>query len=164
MDRLWTPWRYTYLTESSPAEPCIFCARAAEKDDAENFIVHRGRLNFVILNRYPYNNGHVMVVPYAHVPTLEAAREDELAEMMSLVRQAEIHLRAAYRPDGFNIGMNIGASAGAGVAGHIHMHVVPRWNGDANFMSTIGETRILPEELSTTYEKLSRLGWANPGK
>ena len=163
MDRLWTPWRYTYLTKSGPAEPCIFCASAAEKD-AENFIVHRGRLNFVILNRYPYNNGHLMVVPYAHVPTLAAAPEDALAEMMSLVRQAEVNLRATYHPDGFNIGMNIGASAGAGVAGHIHMHVVPRWNGDANFMSTIGETRILPEELSTTYEKLSRLAWANPEK
>ena len=161
MDRLWTPWRYAYLTKSGPAEPCIFCAKAAEKNDAENFMVHRGKLNFVILNRYPYNNGHLMVVPYVHVSTLEGVTEDVLAEMMGLVRQAEINLRAMYRPDGFNVGMNIGASAGAGVAGHIHMHVVPRWAGDANFMSTIGETRILPEELSTTYEKLSRLTWGN---
>jgi ATP adenylyltransferase len=160
MDRLWTPWRYAYLTKSGPAEPCIFCVKAAENKDAENFIVHRGKLNFVILNRYPYNNGHLMVAPYAHVPTLETAPENVLAEMMGLVRQAEINLRAAYRPDGFNIGMNIGASAGAGVAGHIHMHVVPRWTGDANFMSTIGETRVLPEELTTTYKKLSTLAWA----
>jgi ATP adenylyltransferase len=159
MDRLWTPWRYAYLSKSKPAEPCIFCASAAENEDAENLIVHRGRLNFVILNRYPYNNGHLMVVPYGHIPTLEGVTEDVLAEMIGLVRQAEINLRAAYRPDGFNIGMNIGASAGAGIAGHIHMHTVPRWNGDANFMSTVGETRILPEELSTTYEKLSKLAW-----
>ena len=159
MDRLWTPWRYEYLTKSGSAEPCIFCARAAENKDAENFIVHRGKLNFVVLNRYPYNSGHLMIAPYAHVPTLEAAPEDVLAEMMQQMRQAEINLRAAYRPDGFNIGMNVGASAGAGVAGHIHMHVVPRWTGDANFMSTVGETRILPEELSTTYEKLSKLAW-----
>jgi ATP adenylyltransferase len=159
MDRLWTPWRYAYLTKSGPAEPCIFCAKAAENKDTENFIVHRGRLNFVVLNRYPYNNGHLMVAPYAHVPTLEAAPEDVLAEMMRLTRQGEINVRVTYRPDGLNIGMNIGASAGAGVAGHIHMHVVPRWTGDANFMSTIGETRVLPEELSTTYLKLSTLAW-----
>jgi ATP adenylyltransferase len=156
MDRLWTPWRYAYLTKSGRVEPCIFCTKAAEKEDAENLIVHRGKLNFVILNRYPYNSGHLMVAPYAHVPTLEAAPVDALGEMMRLVRQAQIILGLTYQPDGFNMGMNIGASAGAGVAGHIHMHVVPRWNGDANFMSTIGETRILPEELSTTYEKLSK--------
>jgi ATP adenylyltransferase len=159
MDRLWTPWRYEYLTKSGPAEPCIFCAKAAENKDAENFLVHRGQLNFVILNRFPYNSGHLMVAPYMHLPTLEAAPAEVLAEMMRLVRLAETNLGATYHPHGFNIGMNIGASAGAGVAGHIHMHVVPRWNGDANFMSTLGETRVLPEELTTTYKKLSALPW-----
>ncbi|MFI5106064.1 MAG: HIT domain-containing protein, partial [Terriglobales bacterium] len=108
----------------------------------------------------PYTAGHLMIAPYQHVATLEQSPKDVLLEMMRLAQRAEINLRAVYHPDGLNIGLNIGASAGAGVAGHIHMHVVPRWSGDANFMSTIGETRVVPEELATTYQKLSKMAWA----
>lgn len=155
MDRLWTPWRYTYIQTASPDNACIFCVKAAEHRDRENFIVFRGERNFVILNAYPYTSGHVMIAPYEHVPTLETAHPETLAEMMRLTQTTERHIRAAYRPKGLNIGMNIGECAGAGVAGHIHMHVLPRWPGDVNFMTAVGETRVLPEDLGTTYEKLS---------
>src|SRR5205823_1128913 len=116
--------------------------------------------NFVILNLFPYTSGHMMIAPYAHVPALEDAAPAVLEEMMLLARRAQIGLRSIYRPDGYNIGMNIGSSAGAGVAGHIHLHVLPRWTGDANFVSVIGETRILPEELPVTYGKLLGIQWA----
>jgi ATP adenylyltransferase len=159
MDHLWTPWRYQYITQASPAAGCIFCVKAAENKDAENFILYRGELNFVLLNLFPYTAGHLMIAPYQHVATLEQSPQEVLLEMMRLAQRAETNLRAAYHPDGLNIGLNIGASAGAGVAGHIHMHVVPRWSGDANFMSTIGETRVVPEELTTTYQKLAKLPW-----
>ena len=154
MDHLWSPWRYRYVQKTDPADACIFCQKAAENNDGENYIVHRARHNFVILNLYPYTTGHLMVAPYEHVATLEAASEEIVQEIMLLSRQAQRLLRSIYKPGGFNIGMNIGEVAGAGVAGHIHMHVVPRWAGDANFMSTVGETRILPEELPETYRKL----------
>jgi ATP adenylyltransferase len=159
MDRLWTPWRYGYISKAAPSGGCIFCIKAAENKDAQNYILHRGKLNFILLNLFPYTNGHLMIAPYQHVATMGEAPEAALAEMMRLARRAEANLRAVYRPDGFNLGMNIGASAGAGVADHIHMHVVPRWTGDANFMSTIGETRVLPEELPATYQKLVRVSW-----
>jgi len=154
MDHLWSPWRYSYVQTATPDDACIFCAKAAGSRDEENLVVHRARLNFILLNLYPYNNGHVMIAPYEHVATLEDAREETAAEMMLLTRLVQVHLRSIYRPGGFNFGMNIGEAAGAGVAGHIHMHVVPRWRGDANFMTTIGETRVLPEDLSETYRKL----------
>jgi ATP adenylyltransferase len=156
MDHLWTPWRYNYIQKSSPSGGCIFCEKAAANRDEDNLIVFRGERNFIILNAFPYTNGHVMVAPYEHVATLEAAAPATLAEMMSLAQTLEVKLRALYRPDGVNLGMNIGECAGAGVAGHIHMHVLPRWCGDANFMSVIGETRVLPEDLRTTYERLSK--------
>ena len=159
MDRLWTPWRYGYISHAEPSDGCIFCIKARENRDAENYIVYRGRLNFVLLNLYPYTNGHLMIAPYVHVATLAETAADTLSEMMRLTQRAEVNLRAAYHPHGFNLGMNIGESAGAGVAGHIHMHMLPRWTGDANFMSTIGETRVLPEELPVTYEKLVKLPW-----
>jgi ATP adenylyltransferase len=155
MDYLWSPWRYQYVSTAGPADECIFCKKASERKDEENFVVHRGRLNFVILNLYPYTSGHLMIAPYAHVATLEAAGGEALAEMMELTREAERHLREVYRPKGLNVGMNIGECAGAGIAGHIHMHVLPRWPADANFMTTIGETRVLPEDLKTTYERLT---------
>jgi ATP adenylyltransferase len=154
MDRLWSPWRYSYITKASPADACIFCTKLAENQDRENYIVYRGERNFVLLNLYPYTNGHLMIAPYEHVPTLEQARPDSLVEMIMLAQQAETHLRRLYRPQGLNLGMNIGESAGAGVVGHIHMHMLPRWSGDANFMSVVGETRVLPETLDVTYEKL----------
>jgi ATP adenylyltransferase len=119
--------------------------------------LYRGHKNYVVLNRYPYNSGHLMIVPFDHVSTLSAANAETAAEMMVIARNAEDALRQAYRPDGLNLGMNIGASAGAGVAGHIHMHVLPRWGGDANFMTTVGETRVLPEALETSYAKLKEI-------
>jgi len=157
MDHLWSPWRYRYLQH--PGEPdtgCIFCQKAAEHRDAENYVVHRGARNFVILNLYPYTTGHLMVVPYEHVPSLTAAAPETLSEMMALAQRAEGALGRIYKPHGLNVGMNLGEAAGAGIAGHIHMHVLPRWRGDANFMSTIGETRVIPEELPVTYEKMLR--------
>ena len=154
MDRLWSPWRYAYVSAVGPAQDCIFCVKAAEERDESNYIVHRGRKNFLLLNLYPYTTGHVMIAPYEHVATLEAASEGTLEEMIMLARAAERHLTAIYRPRGFNIGMNIGECAGAGVAGHIHMHVVPRWPADSNFMTIVGETRVLPEAIEVTYRKL----------
>ena len=162
MDRLWSPWRYAYVSAAGPAQGCIFCEKAAERSDESNYIVHRGRKNFVLLNLYPYTTGHVMVAPYEHVATLEAASEETLEEMMLLGRAAERNLRAIYRPQGFNIGMNIGECAGAGVAGHIHMHIVPRWPADSNFMTIVGETRVLPEAIEATYRKLLQ-AFAGPG-
>jgi ATP adenylyltransferase len=159
MDHLWTPWRYRYISKELPSQGCIFCTKAAENRDAENYVLYRGKLNFLLLNLFPYTNGHLMIAPYQHVARLADTPEAALAEMMQLARRAESNLHAVYRPDGFNVGVNLGVSAGAGVADHIHMHVVPRWTGDANFMSTIGETRVLPEELPATYEKLVRLDW-----
>jgi ATP adenylyltransferase len=154
MDHLWSPWRYRYVTTASPKDECIFCAVLAQDRDAENYVVHRARHNFVMLNRYPYTSGHVMVAPYVHVPTLEEAPEEALTEMILLMRDCEKYLRALYRAEGLNLGLNIGRSAGAGVAGHIHAHVLPRWIGDANFMTATGETRVLPEDLQVTYDRL----------
>jgi ATP adenylyltransferase len=128
---------------------------AADRDQ-ETLIVFRGRYNFVVLNRFPYTSGHLMVVPYVHVADLGSLDDETATELMALTRASERHIRSIYKPDGLNLGMNIGESAGAGIAGHIHMHVLPRWRGDANFLSTIGETRILPEELDVTWQRLSK--------
>ncbi len=157
MDHLWSPWRYRYIHKDLPSEGCIFCLQPAANDDDAHWIVHRGRHNFVILNLYPYTTGHLMVVPYRHIASLKEAIPDELDEMMALARKAEAHLTTAYSPKGFNIGMNIGESAGAGIAGHLHLHVLPRWPGDANFISVIGETRVMPETLADTFSKLKAL-------
>ncbi len=127
---------------------------AAAGRDEETLIVFRGKRNFVVLNRFPYTSGHLMVVPYLHVPDLGGIDEAAASELMALTQAAERHIRRIYRPDGLNLGMNIGESAGAGVAGHIHMHVLPRWTGDANFMTTVGQTRVLPEELPVTWQRL----------
>jgi ATP adenylyltransferase len=154
MERLWTPWRLGYVTEASTVAPgCIFCDALA-RGDAEPLLVHRGRTAFVLLNKFPYNNGHLMVVPNRHVGWLAQLNAEELSEFMQLARQAEIALAAVYRPHGFNMGLNLGKSAGAGVLDHLHLHVVPRWNGDTNFISVVGETRILPEELPQTAARL----------
>jgi ATP adenylyltransferase len=133
---------------------CVFCAIAAEDRDEANLIVYRGASNFIVLNKFPYTSGHLMVVPYAHASELSGVDEATSGEMMSMVRRAEANLRELYRPGGLNVGMNIGESAGAGIAGHIHMHVLPRWHGDANFMTTVAETRVLPEELAITWARL----------
>ena len=159
MDYLWTPWRYNYITKAAPAAGCVFCRAAQGSDDRESLIVHRAQRNFVILNRFPYTNGHVMVVPYDHLGALEELPDDTLVEMMRLAQRAEKHLRTIYQPDGLNLGMNLGHSAGAGIADHVHMHILPRWTGDTNFMTVLGETRILPEDLQITWEKLTT-AWA----
>jgi ATP adenylyltransferase len=146
-----------YLQGEEPVpEGCLFCA-APQMEDAEVHIVHRGNACYVILNRFPYNNGHLMVVPHAHVTTLEELSAETLTELMALTRLSLRVLREAYRPQGFNVGINIGEVAGAGVAGHIHLHVVPRWGGDNNYMGVVGETRVIPEWLDQTYERLRPL-------
>ncbi len=155
MDYLWSPWRYRYVTSATPRDSCLFCRVACDPDDHANYVLRRAAKNFVMLNAFPYSSGHLMIAPYAHVATLEEADPDALTEMMVLAQFAEAALRRVYNAHGFNMGMNIGASAGAGVAGHIHLHLLPRWSGDVNFMTTVGETRVLPEELDTTYERLS---------
>jgi ATP adenylyltransferase len=164
MDQLWSPWRYRYVSSAKSDRECLFCRIASESKDKENYVLLRAERNFVLLNRYPYTSGHLMIVPYAHVATLEASDPAALVEMMSLAQRVETILRGAYRAGGFNIGLNIGKSAGAGVAEHIHTHVLPRWSGDVNFMTTVGETRVLAEDLEGTYEKLLPLMGADSGK
>jgi ATP adenylyltransferase len=154
MDYLWTPWRYRYIADASKDDRCIFCDALAAKDDAKTHIVFRGAKNFVLLNRFPYTTGHVMIVPYAHLAELSAAEPDTLAEMMRIAQRVQVALEGIYHPQGYNLGMNLGRAAGAGVTSHLHLHVLPRWAGDANFMTVVGETRVEPEDLSTTYEKL----------
>jgi ATP adenylyltransferase len=153
MQRLWTPWRLEYVTEASTASTlsCIFCDALAAADP---LIIHRATGAFVILNKFPYNNGHLMVVPNRHVEWLASLDPAELTELMALTQAAERILKDVYRPHGFNMGLNLGKPAGAGVVGHLHLHVVPRWNGDTNFMSVVGEMRVLPEELPQTAERL----------
>ena len=154
MDHLWSPWRYQYVQKEKTGDGCVFCRAAAAELDQENLVVHRGRNNFVMLNLYPYSTGHLMVVPYQHVDNLQDATRETLEEMILLVRDAQRHLGTVYRAPGFNLGMNLGESAGAGIAEHIHMHVLPRWPGDTNFMTTVAETRVLPEDLPSTWRKL----------
>ena len=157
MERLWTPWRMEYIKSAATAdepEGCIFCDLAAEDDDEKNLILVRGDAAFVILNRFPYNPGHLMVAPFRHTGDLADLGEEELAETTRLVRDAVRVIGAAWEPSGFNVGMNLGRVAGAGVPGHLHWHVVPRWNGDSNFMPVIGQTKVLPELLEETYAKL----------
>ncbi len=157
MKHLWAPWRMDYIKESSHEEDCLFCTLLAQEDGPGNLILHRGQNAFVVLNRYPYTNGHMMVVPYKHKPSLEGLGDKTLFEMISLASEALSVLRDAYNADGFNLGANIGEAAGAGVEEHVHLHVVPRWAGDTNFMATTAETRVLPEDLEVTYQTLRRL-------
>lgn len=156
MEHLWTPWRSTYMKSSKQASGCIFCDAISRDEDKETLIAYRGQHTFVILNRYPYTSGHLMIAPYAHISSLNEATQEALDEMMSLTRQAERVLAEGYHPDGMNLGMNLGRAAGAGIADHIHLHVLPRWNGDANFMTTVADTRIIPESLDDTYSKIKQ--------
>lgn len=159
MERLWSPWRYEYLasggSENSEPGACVFCEvqKCLDKDET-NFVLHRAAHNFIVLNIYPYISGHLLIVPYEHVGELDAASKETTDELMDLTKRCQAALRDVYSPGGFNIGMNLGLSGGAGIVGHIHIHVMPRWAGDTNFMSTIGETRVIPEDLTTTYRKL----------
>jgi ATP adenylyltransferase len=156
MDYIWTPWRYAYITtaaKSTAADQCIFC-ELVKLPDADAKIVHRGNHCYVILNSFPYTSGHVMVVPFAHLDELQKLPQATANEMMSLSQRMESILRQVYSPDGINVGMNIGRAAGAGVAGHVHMHILPRWVGDTNFMTVTGESRVLPEALEVTYNRI----------
>ena len=157
MDYLWTPWRYAYITTAAKhdgkPEGCIF-GELPKLADQDAKIIYRGMHSYIILNSFPYTSGHVMVVPFAHMDELQKLSEVAAQEMMSLAQKMEGLLRQVYSPDGINLGMNIGRAAGAGVAGHIHMHVLPRWVGDTNFMTVTGESRVLPESLDQTYERL----------
>ncbi len=155
MDRLWAPWRSKYVasTAQKKNEACIFC-EAIKLSDEKSYVVFKGKKNFIILNAFPYNPGHIMIAPYRHVGTLEALDAEESAEIMELVKLSLRVLRRVYNPDGFNVGINIGKAAGAGVESHVHIHVVPRWNGDANFMPVIADTKVLPESLDDTYKKV----------
>jgi ATP adenylyltransferase len=155
MKRLWTPWRKEYITGEQPAG-CLFCTKKQDpvEKDKENYILHRGPTCFVLLNLFPYTNGHLMIAPYQHVDSVELVDGDSLHEMSALTQASVATLKRALSPAGFNIGMNIGKVAGAGVPDHVHIHVVPRWQGDANFMSVLAETRLIPETLDETYEKL----------
>lgn len=154
MDHIWSPWRYQYVTKAAPPGGCVFCNKVATGNDEESLVVYRGQFNYVVLNLYPYTNGHAMVVPYLHVDSLAAASAETAGEMIGLAQRTETVLRRLYSPPGINIGMNLGECAGAGVAGHIHLHVLPRWPGDANFLSVIGETRVHVETLSVTFTKM----------
>jgi ATP adenylyltransferase len=160
VDRLYTPWRFDYIKgatgeKSGPDVPCVFCAlRDRPGDDEQTYVVHRARLNFIVLNIYPYISGHLLIVPFEHVADLDALSKEASDELMDLAKRSQAVLRDTYRPHGFNFGMNLGQAAGAGVAGHVHLHAMPRWSGDANFMTTVGETRVIPEDLRATYDKL----------
>jgi len=143
-----------YIEQQEKEEGCIFCNAQAKEDGVKNLIAFRGDLAYAILNRYPYTSGHLMVVPFMHESNLDDLNSQTRAEMFELASQCTTALRSIYKPDGFNVGMNIGTAAGAGVPGHVHLHIVPRWNGDTNFMSTLGEVRVLPESLEDTYKRV----------
>lgn len=154
MNYLWSPWRMAYIENHEKEDGCVFCEAQAQADGPANLIAYRGKRAYIILNRYPYTSGHVMVVPFDHQPTLEDLDAETRAEMMELTTRAMTVLRNTYRPQAFNMGANIGEAAGAGVLGHVHIHIVPRWAGDTNFMSTLAHTRVLPESLEDTYRRI----------
>ena len=158
MDYLWTPWRYQYLEQATQGKQpdCIFCEALVVNRDEETLIVCRAKKSFVILNRFPYTSGHVLLVPYAHVAELQLCQPSALEEMMELAQKLEGVYHQEYKPDGMNLGMNLGKAAGAGVAGHLHLHMLPRWIGDSNFMTVTGETRVHPEDLRTTFDRLKK--------
>jgi ATP adenylyltransferase len=161
METLWSPWRMKYIANNGTPDKCVFCTYPTMADGPQNLIVHRGEKAFVILNLFPYTSGHLMIVPFDHHPSMGEYEPVVRAEMMELVNDSIKVLDKVYKPQGFNIGINQGSAAGAGIAEHMHIHIVPRWNGDTNFMSTIGETRVLPEELEVTYQRLAQ-AWKKP--
>lgn len=158
MDRLFSPWRLEYITGPKDAGACVFCRHAEEahaaSPRADSLVLATGEHAYIVLNRYPYNNGHLMVVPYRHTSSLTILEPAELSELMLLTQRAEAALRLAYPPEGINIGLNLGKAAGAGIEAHLHVHLVPRWSGDTNFMTVVGETRVLPEDLASTAARL----------
>jgi len=152
--RIWAPWRLRYVKNAKTSTECVFCAKPGAGDDRENLIVHRGERAFVILNLFPYTNGHLMVAPYEHIGRLQEIPAETLAEMMTLAQRAMDRLEQVYQPHGYNVGFNQGRVAGAGVEHHIHMHVVPRWAGDNNFMPVIADTKVMPQSIEQSYEAL----------
>ena len=153
MKVLWAPWRMTYIA-GDREQGCLLCSKLKGRDDRGNLILYRSSQSFVILNRFPYTSGHLMVAPNRHVASLDELNEGEMVGLMALLKQSALILKSALKPDGFNVGMNIGRVAGAGIEDHIHFHIVPRWNGDTNFMPVLFETKVMPEYLEKTYEKL----------
>jgi ATP adenylyltransferase len=166
MEKLWAPWRMAYLQIEKPAG-CIFCEKPGAADQRQELVVYRGDEAFILMNLFPYNNGHLMVAPYRHTADLPDLTPSEQSELIALTAFCTGLLREAFRPDGYNLGMNLGRTAGAGVADHLHMHVVPRWEGDTNFMPVVAETKVLPDSLFSTYEKIAaagrRIGWPSSG-
>jgi ATP adenylyltransferase len=160
MNHLYSPWRMPYIESDRSEAGCIFCERLKEEDGPQNLIFHRGPNSFAILNRFPYNNGHLMIVPYEHVPTIEDLEAQVLSELMAHTAKAVAVLREEYGAESFNVGINIGEAAGAGVAEHVHIHVLPRWPGDTSFLTVTTGTRVLPEALDRTYRRI-RAGWEN---
>ena len=154
MDTLWSPWRMEYIQRQKEASACVFCDAAESQQDADNLVVFRSTHAYVILNKYPYNTGHGLIVPYSHVPSYENLTAEQRFDMMELLNQFTHVLRVVYQPEAFNAGANIGTAAGAGIAPHVHFHLLPRWSGDTNFLTAITQTRVIPEELSVTYQKL----------
>jgi ATP adenylyltransferase len=154
MKVMWAPWRMTYVKHARKPAACIFCSTARERRDEANLLLHRSAHGFVIMNLYPYNSGHVMVAPYAHVRSLESLSDESALDLIRLTNFSLAVLRAEIRPEGFNVGINIGRVGGAGIETHVHLHIVPRWNGDTNFMPLFSETRVIPEHLRATYRKL----------
>lgn len=160
MERLWAPWRLEFVEKGDKQEGCIFCrfpAEEGEEADRRNLVLGRSAHAFALLNKFPYTSGHLMVVPRRHTASFESLSDEELADLSRLLRQAIAHVKAAYRPDGVNVGMNLGRAAGAGIADHLHWHVVPRWSGDTNFMPVVGDTRVMVEHLQATWERLRPL-------
>jgi ATP adenylyltransferase len=153
LDHLWSPWRLDYVAGPKP-QACVFCHPPGASAEADPLVVFQGELAYVVLNLYPYNNGHLMVVPYRHESTLAGLTREEMREVGLLMQRSETALREAYRLDGINVGVNLGAPAGAGIVEHVHVHLVPRWNGDTNFMTVVGETRVLPEDIRSTAARL----------
>jgi ATP adenylyltransferase len=158
MDHIWSPWRMKYIRANHAGHACVFCEAIKNQDDEKYLVIHRGQFAFVILNKFPYTSGHVMVVPNSHIGSFEQMDAATSAEVMELIRRSMQAIGSVYQPDGYNMGANLGASAGAGIADHIHFHLVPRWDGDTNYMTSIAKTRVLPEDLCETYAKL-RNAW-----
>jgi ATP adenylyltransferase len=158
MDYLWSPWRFRYVTEAGKSDRCIFCEKfqLSPAEFREHLVLHRTERNLVLLNLFPYTTGHTMIAPHAHVANFSELDAETLAEMMRLAQRVQAALEEAYHPEGYNLGMNLGRCAGAGIADHLHLHILPRWTGDTNFMTVVGETRVHPEDLAATYDKLAR--------
>jgi ATP adenylyltransferase len=157
LERLWSPWRAKYVASGvdSSSSTCVFCAIAQDTQrDETNFVIHRGTSGYVVLNLFPYTTGHLLVVPYQHIAELDATPKETTDELMDLTKRCQTALREVYQPSGFNLGMNLGVAAGAGIPDHLHLHILPRWSGDTNFMTTIAGTRVLPEELNISYARL----------